>query len=344
MKRANGTGSIVRLSGSRRRPYAVRVSYQERPGLWRQRYLSYHRTAKEAQEALGHYLGKAAEPKTLAITWGQIYEQWSERKYAKVGPASVRSYKASWERLSAIQDMEMFRVSIDALQKIIDQDAAHGLSKSSINNDKILMKALFRYAMERDIVSKDYSAFVEIPTVGAKYEKGAFGEEQMKKLEQLAKSGFPWADTVLMLCYTGFRISEFLQLTAQSYHSESGGYLVGGIKTDAGKNRIVPVHPKIRRYLDGWLSKGGDTIICASDGKPLTSAKYRKYFSEVAKAIGAPQATPHWCRHTAASRMKLAGTDDLAVRRILGHSNKDVTEHYTHIDVDFLRGELCKVQ
>lgn len=56
----------------------------------------------------------------------------------------------------------------DHLQKIIDQDALQGLSQSSVNNDKILMKALHKYAMERDIVSKDYSAFVEMPSVGAR--------------------------------------------------------------------------------------------------------------------------------------------------------------------------------
>ena len=64
----------------------------------------------------------------------------SERKYKKAGQASVSSYKASWERLRALQDVEMFRVTIDSLQKIVDQDAVQGLSKSSIQNDKMLMK------------------------------------------------------------------------------------------------------------------------------------------------------------------------------------------------------------
>lgn len=344
MKRANGTGSIIKLSGNRRRPYAVRISYQERPGLWRQRYLSYHRTAKEAQEALGQYLGKATELKSLAVTWGDVYDQWSERKFAKAGAASIGSYKASWERLKALQGVEMFRITIDALQKIIDQDAEQGLSKSSIQNDKTLMKALFKYAMERDIVVKDYSAFVELPAVGAKFEKGAFTETQMKKLERMAEEGIPWADTALMLCYTGFRVSEFLQLTKESYHPESGGYLIGGLKTDAGKNRIVPVHPKVSQYFCSWLKKGGKRIVCMEDGRAVNSVWYRNCFAEVAKQLGAPKATPHWCRHTAASRMKLAGVDDLAVRRILGHSDKDITEHYTHIDVDFLRNEICKMQ
>lgn len=332
----------MNLGPNRRRRYAVRVSYLEREGVWKQRYLSYHATVTEAQAALDSYLQKKVPVKTLATTWGEVYAQWSAKKYEKAGNASIASYKASWKRLSVLESKEMFRVTIDDLQSIIDRDEAEGLSKSSINNDKILMKALFKHAMERDIVSKDYSAFVELPSVGAKVEKGAFTEGQIARLKTLTEEGFPWADTVLMLCYTGFRVSEFLGLTVASYHAD-GDYLQGGMKTAAGKDRIVPVHPAIHGYLDRWLSKGGKTIICKEDGNALNTFRYRTLFASVVEQLGMPQATPHWCRHTMASRMKIAGVDDLAARRILGHSDKDVTEHYTHVDINFLRGEIAKI-
>lgn len=342
MKRANGTGSIADLGPGRRRRYAVRVSYQERPGLWKQKYLSYHRTAREAQAALEEYLKPGIPAKDLAATWGSVYEGWSARKYAKAGAASVNSYKASWGRLSVLERKPMVNITIDDLQAIIDEDERKGLSKSSINNDKILMRALFKYAMERDIVSKDYSAFVDLPTVGAKVQKGFFDDLQMAKLEQMAADGVPWADTALMLCYTGYRVSEFLGLTRFAYHAD-GDYLQGGMKTSAGRGRIVPVHPKIKPYLMAWLARGGDTIICKDDGSPISPDAYRPHFSTVAAALGVPNATPHWCRHTAASRMRMAGMDELAVKRILGHAAKDITDHYTHVDVDYLRREILKV-
>lgn len=344
MKRANGTGSIVNLGPNRRRKYAVKISYQEREGLWKQKYISYHATVKEAQAALDNYLSQNIQPGELATTFGMVYEAWSAKKYKKAGPASVTSYKASWIRLSVLAEKEMFRVSIDDLQRIIDQDEADGLSRSSISNDKMLMKALFKYALERDIVTKDCSAFVEIPQVAAKFERGAFSEEQMRRLNELVAEGFPWADTVLMLCYTGFRVSEFLSLTPQSYHCREGGdYLVGGMKTAAGRDRIVPVHPRIKPCFSAWMEKGGTAIICREDGQAVAPAWYKHKFSPVAAELGLPQATPHWCRHTAASRMKLYGVDDLAVRRILGHANRDITEHYTHVDIDFLSCEMQKL-
>lgn len=343
MRRANGTGSIVNLGPNRRRRYAVRVSYLERPGLWRQKYLSYHRTAREAQEALDKYLSANQPAQVLATTWGEVYNQWSVKKYQKAGPASISSYKASWLRLSRLENKAMKTITIDDLQAIIDQDEKDGLSKSSIYNDKMLMKAMYKYALEREIVSRDLSAFVELPSVGAKVEKGALSEAHIDALRGLAEGGFPYADTALILCYTGFRVSELLALTPSSYHPE-GPYLQGGMKTAAGRDRIVPIHPAIQPYIEAWLAKGGERIICGENRKGIVARTYRNHFSHVAEKIGVPQATPHWCRHTAASRMKLYDVDDLAIKRILGHANANVTEHYTHVDIDFLSREIRKVR
>ena len=75
--------------------------------------------------------------------------------------------------------------------------------------------------MKHGIISKDLSLYLDIPNVEPKKKKGTFTDIQLAKLEQMVKDGFPWTDTVLILCYTGLRISEFLGLTPFSYHPEN---------------------------------------------------------------------------------------------------------------------------
>ena len=85
MRRANGTGSIVKLSGNRRRPYLVKISARDKDGYVRQVALSYHAKLQEAQEALEEYNRKAAAGQTpsadmLSWTVEQVYTAWSERE------------------------------------------------------------------------------------------------------------------------------------------------------------------------------------------------------------------------------------------------------------------------
>lgn len=344
MRRANGTGSIVKLPGARRRPWAVRVPCRTQRGRVRQKYLAYFAKAADAQTALDEWCRTHAAPEAepMDLTLQQIYDLWSGREYPRMGPASAASHRASWGRVGVLAGKKMRRITLDDWQAIIDQDESSGLSQSSINNDKSLMSALSRFAMQRDIILKDYTQFVKVPAVGAKARKGVLTDLQLHKLEQMAADGVPWADTVIILCYTGFRISEFLELTRFAYHAD-GDYLQGGKKTAAGRDRIVPVHPHIRGYLSDWLARGGDYIICGKDGRRLSVSFYRARFAELMAQIGAEGATPHWCRHTFATRCHQYGVDELAAKRMLGHADKDITEHYTHTDLDYLRQELQKV-
>lgn len=192
--------------------------------------------------------------------------------------------------------------------------------------------------MERDIVGKDYSRYLDVPSVDPKQKRDSLNDEQFAKLGQLAAEKFPYADTALMLCYTGFRVMEFLGLTRDCYYTDSGGYLQNGLKTDAGRNRIVPIHPIIAPYLSEWIDKGGETIICYDDGSQIPYAQYADKFHAVMEAIGAPDATPHWCRHTFATHLHAAKADPLVVKWLMGHSTKsDITAHYTHETIDQLR-------
>ena len=258
MKRANGTGSIIRLPGNRRRPYSVRVSGRDEFGQIIQRPLSYHATAAEAQAALEQYnrdraVGATPRVDSAKMTVGQIYDAWSAREYKSAGSASIASHKAAWSRVNRFADVPMVDTTIDMWQSLLDDDEAAGLSQSSIRNDAILIKALVVYALKRDIITKNIYEFLEIPIVGPKYKKGAFTEDQIAQLKTMAADNVPWAYAVLILCYTGLRISEFLTLSEASYHAD-GDYLRCGTKTAAGRDRIVPVHAVISPYLPLWLA------------------------------------------------------------------------------------------
>lgn len=336
MKRANGTGSIVRLSGSRRRPYAVRVSGRDEYGQIIQHILSYHRTSSEAQEALEQYNqdkmhGAVPRVDTMKMTVGQIYDAWSTREYATAGKQSIGSYKAAWKRIGRFRDTPIVDVSIDMWQSILDEDAKNNASKSKIRNDALLIKALVMYALKRDILTKNAYEFLEIPSAPPKKKKGAFSDAQIAQVKNMAADGEPYADIVLMLCYTGFRISEFVGLNEASYHAD-GDYLQYGIKTDAGRDRIVPVSHIIAPYVPAWLVS-----------KHSTTDYYRKHIRPIMEAIGEPDATPHWCRHTFATRLNEAKVD-LTVRKwLLGHVTSDITERYTHQSLALMRDAIDRL-
>ena len=54
-------------------------------------------------------------------------------------------------------------------------------------------------------------------------------------------------------------------------------YIKGGVKTESGKNRIVPIHSKIFKYVEKWYNKGNEYLITNSQNKKML---YRNWKDE----------------------------------------------------------------
>lgn len=103
------------------------------------------------------------------------------------------------------------------------------------------------------------------------------------------------------------------------------GTFKGGLKTAAGKNRIVPIHSKIHGFVAHRLSVNHG-ILFSVDNKPITANKYTQLFKKTLKDIGIDTYhTPHDCRHTFSSLLDSAGVNQVCIDRLIGHSSKSLT-------------------
>ena len=81
----------------------------------------------------------------------------------------------------------------------------------------------------------------------------------------------------------------------------------GGTKTKAGKNRIVPIHSKIRSFVEARIAENGPRLI-SYNGKPVSITSYRAFWSDIMECFGMSH-VPHECRHTFETRLDSAGAN-----------------------------------
>jgi len=144
-----------------------------------------------------------------------------------------------------------------------------------------------------------------------------------------------WMDSVLYLLYSGFRISELLDLRTDAVNLEEGT-VMDGTKTKAGKDRIVPIHSKVRHIVEQRIQDGGERLF-SYDGKRCGEERYRKFWWSIMKAATMKH-TPHNCRHTFRSRLDSAGANKKCINLMMGHKSKEVGERvYTHKAIDELK-------
>lgn len=343
----NGFGTCYRLPGKRSRPWVARVTVgwttvkkngREVP---RQIYktIGYFAEKKDGLAALGMHQIKPISSKT-DITLGELYEEWASVKYEEeISRQTIDNYKSGWKHISKYKNVPFKNLRSSHFQVVINSLRSKGMSKSTLNKIKLVVSMLYDYAIENGVVEQNYGKRLKIKQEGPA-EKEIFNDVELKKIEKAAKTD-EWASTILILIYTGLRVSEMLLLTRFSVDFESNT-ITGGIKTDAGRNRTIPIHPKILKYIKFWHDKNGDTLICHKEGQAIRSRYYReKYYRPTLERLGVRILDPHNCRHTFASLLYKAGVGTLIVQRLLGHAHYSTTaDTYTHTDVDDLKSAI----
>jgi integrase len=110
-------------------------------------------------------------------------------------------------------------------------------------------------------------------------------------------------------------------------------------ETKNGTLRILPIPDAALMVLNS-LPQGapGDAVFAGVD--PAFLSVYTK---RVLKRIGAPDASFHTLRHTAASWMVQQGVDLYAVGQVLGHKTPRMTQRYAHLSPDYMACAVSKL-
>ena len=342
MKNYNGFGGISKLSGKRRRPYWARLTVgwtiNEKTGKAKQVYktLGYYPTRKEAMQALITYHANPIDLLKHDMTFAEAYEAWTP-KHFKAYPVAARGLQAAFKRCASLHDMPMKDIRKAHLQQIID--GMEDMSDGSQKKVKTLFKNTFRYAMENDVIVKDYSQFVE--TGGKKTDStDKFFTPEELEIALSCVDEFPLGYTFKILLYTGMRIGELLGQRTEDIDLENRVMHVRGTKT-LNADRYVPIHRDIEPIIRERMNQSH--LILNAAGKPMDYAGYVRNFYDKFKKRSGIEHTPHALRHTFISLMDSCGTNPIVLKRIVGHSNSDMTEHYTHKNNDELVAAIDKL-
>lgn len=352
MRSPNGFGTCFKLKGNRRKPWIARITTgwttaiatrgkHKGQEIQRQLYqtIGYFETYEQAFDALTRHRLEPVSPKAT-MTLEELYKEWSTGAFQYISKQTQDNYRAAWKRLSKYKDVKVKEIRSAHFQKVIDKCKQDGMSRSTLEKIRIVAVQLMDYAMENDIISKNYAKFIRLPKA-EKENKNRFTDLEVKQLFDRADD--EWTGSILILIYTGLRISELLGLTKFNVDTKQN-LITGGIKTDAGKNRIVPIHPKIRKYVLHWHGKNGTALICDENGKQLSAKQYRKKYYAALEAAETRRLVPHACRHTFCSMLAEKGADTLSIQKLAGHADYGFTANeYTHPEVDKLRKAIAKI-
>lgn len=338
MKNPNGYGGIIYLGKNRRKPYGVRITQgYKRDGTAIRKYIGYYETRREAMIALSEYnLNPQAIRKIPTLQ--DLYEIFMQNIRDKKSPKTVRMYATTYKHLERYAKSKITDIKKTHIQSIINDLVSQGRSHSLCNKVKILMSQIYQLAIDDDYINKNYAKNITLPEPD-KIDKTIFTIDEIKKMFDNLDKDFNLS-LPLILIYTCMRPSELLSVRKFDVHLDKN-YLVGGSKTKAGKDRIIPINKKIKPLIEKWMDSKSEFLI-SKDNQRISYDYFNKFiYTKALESIDVRRLTPHKCRKTGISLLKNAGVANDYITRIAGHSDYNITDkYYVNLDISTLVDEV----
>lgn len=331
MKLPNGYGSIVKLTGNRRKPYAVITSYMEElpdgTAKRKRKYIGFFETKALAITFLAEYNQGAIVKEHLsyseAPTFAEMYEKWKKyRQSLKSNPSDStwRNYTIAFNIFAPVHHKKLISIKANELQEIITSKSSK--SAATIGNMRVILKGLYSYAINNGYVDRDVTEHLiyEYSNPEAPIHT-AFSEGELKLLwESLYIVNN--VDIVLIYIYTGLRPVELLEIKSADVHIKER-YMVGGVKTAAGRDRIIPLHDAIIPLVERRLSLNNEYLICNKYNRHYTRASYTSSNWITLMDKLKLNHAPHDCRYTFAYMADKVGMNEISKKIIMGHSTQN---------------------
>ena len=375
MKLPNGYGSVTKLSGNRRKPYLARVTLgwnideQTGKSIQNRVHIGTFKTKKEALQALAEYGANPYDIQNNNMTLADLYQKWTDSYFPTLeSESSSRTITSAWKYCHPIYNMRVKDLRARHIKGIMEdgfiisnrgKNVGEKIKASPGTKSRIksIFNLMLDYALEYEIVDRNYARTFDLSDDIIKEKDAAtrghinFTDAEMQSLwDNLGKIRF--VDWILIQCYMGWRPQELATLELSNVDLENWT-ITGGMKTDAGRCRTIPIHHRIKdlvqKNYEYAIELGSDRLFndpeSVKGGMKISYDKYSGRFSKVMAALNFREDhRPHDPRTTFITMAKKAGVDEYVVKRLAGHKITDVTEAvYTKRDIEWLRTELEKM-
>lgn len=344
-KRGNGQGCVYQLPSGKYKAEVTVGYYLDEEGKRHRQYRSgVFEKKKDALAAIPTLAKKAHNVKRQA-TFKELYDAWFPTHRA--GKSTLDCYSAAIKHFRDLWALRVSDIDIDDLQECLDSCPA---GKRTRENMRAVVGLMYKYGIPRRMVPENLNLapFLIVTGEGAVHRE-SFTDVQIERIKH-AIGVAPYAEYVYCMIYTGFRPSEFLALTHDSY-DPARCTLTGGSKTEAGRGRVVTVSPKIKKLVEVQHARSGAFLFGDSTGHQfdlkyfteqcfypaLEAAGIDNPIVEVAGGVKRHKYSPHTCRHTFSTLMKRVQGAEKDKLELIGHTSGEMLRYYQDVAVDDLR-------
>jgi len=250
----------------------------------------------------------------------------SELKLRGASPRTFQSYTSSCEKFfESIDEEDLNEIYVEDIKiYLADLIEEKNYSPATIALIRSSIYFLFNEVLDRGLKK------IKTPKIPNKLPIVATKKELNSLFAHLSEKSL----LMIQLLYaSGLRVSELVSLKIEDLElNENHGWVRGG---KGGKDRLFIISEQLSRDLERFIVKrklDSGYLFRGRNKSMMSTRNVQKIIKEAAARAGInKRITPHKLRHSFATHLLEAGNDIRVIQELLGHSNLQTTQIYTHV-------------
>ncbi len=333
MKLPNGYGSVYRVRTQKlRNPwYAYKsIGWDEKTGKQIRKRVGSYPTREAALQALAAYNGDPYDLNATNVSFADMYNEYMDTA-KNMGDSLQHNNKVAFKQMAEFHARPFVEIRAAEWERAINELSCKSHSKRRI---RVLLSAIYALAIKKGVCKKNLSEEIHIDSSNdaPSKERIPFSDSEIAMLWE--HSDATDVAMVLILIYSGVRISELLDLETSSVHLEQQYFSVKDSKTKSGI-RDVPIADKVLPLWRRLEAKSKNTFFRTEKGLQWSYTHFAKnLFRPLMKSLDMEHQI-HETRHTCITQLVEANVNLTIIKQIIGHKfAQDLTESvYTHVSI-----------
>lgn len=334
-KRGNGQGTVVKMPNGKYKATVTLAYYIGADGKPKRRTASATFVKKaDAVAAIPALLERRSGVRPKDMTLFELSEiYFNSKEFDSLSKSQRDKLDYAWARLKPIEMRAITSLTVDDLQRTIDGAVS---TYYPARDMKVCLSHLYNLAIRKEIVQYNKTEYIELPPA-PKAKRECWTQDEVEAMWADFRSN-PFTGYVLIMCYAGLRYGELATIELENIHLDQD-FMIGGIKTDAGIDREIPIHHRIKPIIQHLRASQRYKLLEMNEDN-----FYQAYWNMVGRT-GIRKLPPQTCRHFYFSSMTAAGVEGGVIAEAGGHASFLTTmKNYVRIPLSDKLAAVNKIQ
>ncbi len=293
----------------------------------------------EAEILEGRYAKQVKAPSIEQVTSAYLSHLRTEGKARK----TLQKIELVQRRVLDLANRRKAKSILDIDLSFIDAYRAEAVARKikpaqpkTVLNETVIIRQFVNFALSRNLISTDPLRNLKLKKVKCKPQP-FWTRAEVEQILAVAEP--PHKLAMVILAETGMRVGELKWLTWDDVDFDHGVLHIrpkDGWKPKTGDQRVVPMHPVVRKLLSGlprrcpWVLTSASSSRYPKGDHQISERRLLQYLKRILKRLGLPGHV-HTFRHSFISDALTKGIPEAVLRSWVGHVDPEVMQLYTHI-------------